>query len=82
MAMDAFVVAFRIPNLLRDLFAEGALSAAFVTVFTDYDQRLGKSQTWRLANNVLVSLTILVGGISLLGILASGYLVRPHGAGF
>ena len=76
MAMDAFVVAFRIPNLLRDLFAEGALSAAFVTVFTDYDQRLGKSQTWRLANNVLVSLTILVGGISLIGILASGYLVR------
>ena len=74
--MDAFVVAFRIPNLLRDLFAEGALSAAFVTVFTDYDQRLGKSQTWRLANNVLVSLTMLVGGISLLGILASGYLVR------
>jgi putative peptidoglycan lipid II flippase len=76
LAMDAFVVAFRIPNLLRDLFAEGALSAAFVTVFTDYDQRLGKSQTWRLANNVLVTLTILVGGIALAGILASGYLVR------
>jgi putative peptidoglycan lipid II flippase len=76
MAMDAFVVAFRIPNLLRDLFAEGALSAAFVTVFTDYDQRLGKGQTWRLANNILISLTILVGSISLLGILASGYLVR------
>jgi putative peptidoglycan lipid II flippase len=35
-AFDAFVVAFRIPNLLRDLFAEGALSSAFVTVFTDY----------------------------------------------
>jgi putative peptidoglycan lipid II flippase len=76
MAMDAFVVAFRIPNLLRDLFAEGALSAAFVTVFTDYDQRLGKKQTWRLANNVLVTLTILVGGVALAGILASGYLVR------
>ena len=36
-AYDAFVVAFRIPNLLRDLFGEGALSAAFVTVFSDYD---------------------------------------------
>ena len=34
-AFDAYVVAFRIPNLLRDLFAEGALSSAFVTVFTD-----------------------------------------------
>ena len=76
MAMDAFVVAFRIPNLLRDLFAEGALSAAFVTVFTDYDQRLGRASTWRLANNVLVTLTMLVGVISLLGILSSDYLVR------
>ncbi len=76
MAMDAFVVAFRIPNLLRDLFAEGALSAAFVTVFTDYDQRQGRTSTWRLANNVLVTLTILVGGISLVGIVTSGSLVR------
>jgi putative peptidoglycan lipid II flippase len=76
MAMDAFVVAFRIPNLLRDLFAEGALSAAFVTVFTDYDQRLGRASTWRLANNVLVTLTMLVGVISLVGILSSDYLVR------
>ncbi len=75
-AMDAFVVAFRIPNLLRDLFAEGALSAAFVTVFTDYDQRLGRRRTWWLANNVLVTLTILVGGIALVGIFTSGYLVR------
>lgn len=76
LAMDAFVVAFRIPNLLRDLFAEGALSAAFVTVFTDYDQRLGRSATWRLANNVLVTLTLVVGLIALVGLLTSGYLVR------
>ncbi len=76
LAMDAFVVAFRIPNLLRDLFAEGALSAAFVTVFTDYDQRRGRAATWRLANNVLISLTLLVGGIALAGILASDFLVR------
>ena len=76
LAMDAFVVAFRIPNLLRDLFAEGALSAAFVTVFTDYDQRRGGAATWRLANNVLITLTILVGGIALLGMLGSDFLVR------
>lgn len=75
LAMDAFVVAFRIPNLLRDLFAEGALSAAFVAVFTDYDQRLGRTATWRLANNVLVNLTLMVGGIALLGILFSDHLV-------
>jgi len=74
-AFDAFVVAFRIPNLLRDLFAEGALSTAFVTVFTDYDQRLGPARTWRLANNVLICLTLLVGGLVLLGMVISPELV-------
>lgn len=74
-AIDAFVVAFRIPNLLRDLFAEGALSTAFITVFTYYDQRQGPAQTWRLANNVIVCFTLLVGGISLLGIFFSPQLV-------
>ncbi len=74
-AIDAFVVAFRIPNLLRDLFAEGALSSAFVTVFTHYDQRRGPEQTWRLANNVIVCFSLLVGGISLLGMFFSSQLV-------
>ncbi|MEW6386402.1 MAG: murein biosynthesis integral membrane protein MurJ [Thermodesulfobacteriota bacterium] len=74
-AYDAFVVAFRIPNLLRDLFAEGALSAAFVTVFTDYQQNQGPERTWRLANNVITCLCLVVGGITLLGILASYRLV-------
>jgi putative peptidoglycan lipid II flippase len=74
-AIDAFVVAFRIPNLLRDLFAEGALSSAFVTVFTHYDQRRGPERTWRLANNVIICFTLLVGGISLLGIFFSPQLV-------
>jgi len=74
-AIDAFVVAFRIPNLLRDLFAEGALSTAFVTVFTDYDQRLGPGKTWRLANNVLICLTFLVGGLVLAGMFLAPELV-------
>ncbi len=56
-AYDAFVVAFRIPNLLRDLFAEGALSAAFITVFTDYRNKQGSGPTWKLANNVIAALT-------------------------
>ncbi len=74
-ANDAFVVAFRIPNLLRDLFAEGALSAAFVTVFTDYDQKLGSEKTWRLANNVIACLTVLLGAVVLAGIVFSPELV-------
>ena len=50
--MDAFVVAFRIPNLVRDLFAEGAMSAAFVPTFTRELTLRGKGDAWRLGNNV------------------------------
>jgi len=74
-AMDAFVVAFRIPNLLRDLFAEGALSAAFITVFTEYDQKRSKEDTWRLVNNVLAVLTVVVSLTVILGMIFSNELV-------
>jgi elongation factor G len=67
-AYDAFVVAFRIPNLLRDLFAEGALSAAFVTIFSDYDSNKDRKATWQLASNVLVFIAILLSLITLTGI--------------
>src|SRR5207249_3166542 len=50
--MDAFTIAFRIPNLLRDLFGEGALSTAFVTVFTRTAALEGDAAAWRLANKV------------------------------
>ncbi|MFC1837355.1 murein biosynthesis integral membrane protein MurJ [Thermodesulfobacteriota bacterium] len=74
-AFDSFVVAFRIPNLLRDLFGEGALSAAFVTVLSDYDETRGKEATWKLAGNVLVFITILLSFITLLGILFADRIV-------
>ncbi len=80
-AMDAFVVAYRIPNLLRDLFAEGALSSAFVTVFSEYDQKRTSEETWRLVNNVLSVILILLSSITLLGIYFAPYLVKilaPH----
>ncbi|SHO45863.1 murein biosynthesis integral membrane protein MurJ [Desulfopila aestuarii] len=75
-AYDAFVVAFRIPNLLRDLFGEGALSAAFVTVFSDYDTNRTKEETWRLASNVLTFFAIALSLISILGIYLSEPLVH------
>jgi putative peptidoglycan lipid II flippase len=75
-AYDAFVVAFRIPNLLRDLFAEGALSTAFVTVFSDYDTNRSREETWRLAGNVLVFFTILLTIITLLGMWQVDNIVR------
>mgnify|MGYP001165593683 CR=1 FL=1 len=67
-AMDAFIIAFRVPNLLRDLFAEGALSAAFVTTFSQKIAKEGERAAWRLANLVsnglfLVITTIVVAGI-------------------
>lgn len=66
MTYDSFVVAFRIPNLLRDLFGEGALSAAFVTVFTAYDTKKTKEETFQLASNVLTFILLLLSLITLL----------------
>lgn len=75
-AYDSFVVAFRIPNLLRDLFGEGALSAAFVAVFSDYDANKGEKATWRLAGNVLVFFAILVSLITIAGIYFTDPLIH------
>jgi len=75
-AYDAFVVAFRIPNLLRDLFGEGALSAAFVAIFSEYDENRGARKTWQLANNVLCVLAVLLSLLCLGGMVFSEALVR------
>ncbi len=81
-AADAFTVAFRIPNLLRDLFAEGALSAAFVPAITRALARDGREAAWRLASAVFSGIAIVAGGIALLGILASWPLARLFAPGF
>ncbi len=75
-AYDSFVVAFRIPNLLRDLFGEGALSAAFVTVFSEYDTNRGPEETWKLAGRVLSFFAILLSGLTLIGIYFAGPIVN------
>jgi putative peptidoglycan lipid II flippase len=74
-AMDAYNVAFRIPNLLRDLFAEGAMSAAFVPTFTKYLTTSGKEPAWRLGNHVVNALLIVTGSLVLLGIVFAEPLV-------
>ena len=81
MAADAFFMAFRIPNLLRRLTAEGALSAAFVPVFTKLMIR-DRREAFRLANNVLVHLTILTALITVLGIIFSPLLLKVIAVGF
>ena len=79
---DAWLVAFRVPNLLRDLFAEGALSAAFVPTFTDFLQKKGRAEAWTLASLVLSSLLVLLGGFTLLLVLFSEWFVYLLAAGF
>jgi putative peptidoglycan lipid II flippase len=81
-ATDAFVAAFRIPNLLRDLFAEGALSAAFIPVFTDYLVNKDKKEAFRLGNLVVNALLVILSGIVLIGILATPWIVDLIAPGF
>ena len=79
---DAFQLAFRIPNVLRDLFAEGALSAAFVKVFTDYQIHKSEKEAWRLASLVLNGLAVILSGITILGIVFSKQFVDLIADGF
>jgi len=80
--LDAFIAAFRIPNLLRDLFAEGALSAAFVSTFAQKLEREGERPAWELANRVLNDLVLVVGAVVVAGILASPWIVDWIAPGF
>jgi putative peptidoglycan lipid II flippase len=81
-AMDAFVVAFRIPNLLRRLFAEGAFSQAFVPVLGEYRQRRGEEATRELAGKVLSLLAVALFFVTLAGIVAAPLVVYVSAAGF
>jgi putative peptidoglycan lipid II flippase len=79
---DAFLLGFRIPNLTRDLFAEGALSSAFVPVFTRTLATKGKKEAAELSNLVATALILLVGGICALGMIFSPVLVNLLAEGF
>jgi putative peptidoglycan lipid II flippase len=81
-AMDAFRVAFRIPNLVRDLFAEGAMSAAFVPTFTRELTVAGKPRAFQLANAVLTALVLATGVFVIAGVVFAGSLVRVYADGF
>jgi len=79
---DAYVVAFRIPNVLRDLFAEGALSAAFVKVFTDYQINKSEAEAWKLASLVLNALAVVLSVITIIGIIFSRQFINLIADGF
>ena len=79
---DAFLTAFRIPNLLRDLFAEGALSAAFVTTFTQTLQSKGKEAAILLWNRVATLIILCILAISILAWIYTPAIVRVLAPGF
>lgn len=79
---QAFVVAFKIPNLFRDFVGEGATNAAFVPVFSEYHLRHTKEEFWELANVVLNLLLVILSAITVLGIIFSPWIVRLMAPGF
>jgi putative peptidoglycan lipid II flippase len=81
-AMDAFTVAFRTPNLLRDLFAEGALSTAFITTFSKTIATDGDAAAWRLANKVATLAAVVLSAICVVGITIAPLLVALFAPGF
>jgi len=81
-AADAFFVAYRVPNLLRELFAEGSMSSAFIPVFTEYRALKTQRDAWELASAVFTTLLTIVTGITLLGLIAAPGIVWLLAPGF
>src|SRR5262245_53107604 len=81
-AMDAYNVAYRVPNLLRDLFAEGAMSAAFVPTFTRELATKGKPAAFQLGAQVVTALIVLTGVLVAVGWLFAEPLVSLFAEGY
>jgi len=79
---DAFTIAYIIPNLLRRLTAEGAMTAAFVPVFSRLKSKESRDELWKFANAFFFDLTVIMAGIVVLGMIFSPLLVKVIGVGF
>lgn len=82
LATDAFNVAFRIPNFFRDLFAESALSAAFVPTFVSSIRAGDEKRTWRFATNMFNTIMLIISMLVLLGIIFAPVIVKVVAWGF
>ncbi len=80
--MDAYMMAFRTPNMLRDLFAEGALSTAFVTTFSQKIRKDGQDSAYELARKMLTLTAVGMAGVTLIGVLLAPFIVRIMAAGW
>src|SRR4030095_5112128 len=81
-AADAYTTAYRIPNLLRRLVGEGAVSAAFIPVFSRYIADKQKDDAWKFANTMLTLITMFLTAGTVTGILLSPLVVRLFASGF
>jgi len=81
-AADAYVAAYRIPNLLRRLVGEGAVSAAFIPVFSRYIAEKREKDAWEFASTMLTVITIFLTAITIIGIIFSPLIVRLFASGF
>lgn len=81
-ATDAFFVAFRIPNMLRRLFAEGAFTQGFVPVLADYKARLGEDAVQELINRVATLLGVVVALVTAIGVVAAPAIVYALTLGY
>ena len=79
---DAFFVAFKIPNLLRRLFAEGAFSQAFVPILAEYKNRRGTADTRALIDHVAAVLTVALVLVTAVGMVAAPLIVSVSAPGF
>ena len=79
---DAFRIGFRVPNLLRDLFAEGALSAAFVPTYARIRKEQGQDEAFHLANRLLTFLAVVLGVVVVLAIAFAWPIVATIAPGF
>ncbi|MGH8672281.1 MAG: murein biosynthesis integral membrane protein MurJ, partial [Burkholderiales bacterium] len=82
LASDAFFVAFKIPNLLRRLFAEGAFSQAFVPVLAEYKTQRGHQATSELVSRTASLLTLILCVVSALGVVAAPLIIYISAPGF
>jgi putative peptidoglycan lipid II flippase len=81
-AADAFNMAFRVPNLVRDLFAEGAMSASFVPTFTEWRAKHGDEPAWALGRQLMSTLLLVLAGLCVLGWIAAPAIVDLMAGGF
>src|SRR4030042_2076460 len=79
---DTFFAAFRIPNLLRELFAEGSMSSAFIPILTEYRQKQGEEEANRLVKITFTFIIITVGIVCVTGIIFSPVIVTVIAPGF